>query len=385
MSQDSSETELEWLGRILWGGMRSSPNSRYAVLPSPSRPRLLLPLETARPAAAVLRTYTTSTRRSRVGARLLGMALRIGVGKHVLRTRVGPDVGDDDPNWIETHLREILGRHLVASVFFQTGRPQKKPVLQLLTPSGTPVGFAKVGWNELTRTLVDAEAEALIDVAATLDSSATVSIPRVLHHGIWQQHTLVVVSAMRGVNSEPLAQFPEAATRDLARLTASGTTTLGRSPYWLSQRGRIERLSSVSLQSVARVIENDRLGYRFGRIHGDWVPWNMSRLPGGEIAAWDWEWSRNDAPLGLDTVQWLFQDALNLRRLPPHEATDETIHRAAQLLPAIGVDGRCAQTLLGAHIVESTLRLREAQSARVAGVIPTDRYDRAAARLCGAQ
>ena len=35
-------------------------------------------------------------------------------------------------------------------------RPNGKPVVQVMRPSGESLGFGKVGWNDLTRGMVDA-------------------------------------------------------------------------------------------------------------------------------------------------------------------------------------------------------------------------------------
>ena len=110
----------------------------------------------------------------------------------------------------------------------------------------------------------------------------------------------------------------------------------------------------------------------------------MAGRKDGGLAVWDWEWSRGDGPAGLDCVQWLFQRAMHLDHLPPPASVDRTLREAPGVLADLGVDPYLARPLLGAHILESVLRLEEARAQGVGRVIATDRYDRATERLLDA-
>lgn len=385
MTQRDSENELDWLSAILWNGATASSNSRYAVLPSAARPRFLVPLEWPRASSYALKSYSTSRRIGRIGRHALALGFRIGLSKRILSERAGPAIGDEDDALIETQLRRIVGQPVVSSIFFQTGRPQKKPVLQLITAQGVSLAFAKVGWNDLTRGLIRTEAAALRDVQAARLDEGELTTARVLHEGEWHENHILLVEALTGLKPGPVSVFPRGATRALAALSTGDRRAFNDSPYWALQQTRVTRSSTPSLRSAADLV--DRIGEidcEFGRIHGDWVPWNMAVRRTGGLAVWDWEWSRSDGPAGLDAVQWLFQRALHLDHLSPAAAVDRTLREAPSELAKLGVDGRLARPLLGAHIVESILRLQEARAAHVGRVIGTDRYDRAIERLLDA-
>ena len=60
-------------------------------------------------------------------------------------------------------LPRILGvpRVEVAVSIGRQLRPNLKPVLQIMTPEGDVLAYAKLGWNPLTRSLVENEAAVL--------------------------------------------------------------------------------------------------------------------------------------------------------------------------------------------------------------------------------
>ena len=100
------------------------------------------------------------SRAARLGARALSLALATGLGGAVLRSRIWVHV-PPGTSTIESYLGEALGRDLLISMHLGTARANRKPVLQLMTPQGQPVGFAKIGTSPLTRALVEAERDAL--------------------------------------------------------------------------------------------------------------------------------------------------------------------------------------------------------------------------------
>jgi hypothetical protein len=380
-----SQPELAWLAGVLWNGAGlTSAAGRYAVLPSMSRPRLLVPVGCPAASAAALAYYTTSRRASRVGARLLSAGFRLGISEHVLRGRVGPPADSrGHGEVIEDHVQEVLGREVLMSIFFQTGRPQKKPVLQLFTPAGELVGYAKVGWNDVTRRLVIREADALEHVLPQLPTRPAFGVPELLYRGQWQGRELVIVAALPGLSTGLIDQLPIEATGTVPQLGEPGRCRLVGSEYWSGQSERLRRFGTGITQRLAaaaeRALASDQI--QVGFCHGDWVPWNMARDARGRLIVWDWEWSLPSAPIGLDALQWLFQVALNLRHDRPRAAVDQTLMAANQVLPRLSVSAETARPLLAFHLIEAILRLEEGRAGGVGRVISTERYDHAATGL----
>ena len=381
-----TQSELTWLAGVLWNGAGlASAAGRYAVLPSMSRPRLLVPVGSPRASAAALGTHTTSRRASRVGARLLSAGFRLGISEHLLRARVGPPA-----NWrgegevIEDHVQEVLGREVLASIFFQTGRPQKKPVLQLFTPAGDVAGYAKVGWNDVTRRLVVREADALERVLPQLRATSAFGVAEVLYRGQWQGRELVIVAALPGLSTRMVDQLPIEATDMVPQLGEVRLCRLAGSDYWCDPErapAAVRNRYHATARRRRRSWHSRPTRSEVGFCHGDWVPWNMARDAGGRLVVWDWEWSLASAPVGLDALQWLFQVALNLRHAEPAVAVDLALAAAGPVLPRLGVQAETARPLLALHLIEVILRLEEGRAGGVGNVISTDRYDRAATTL----
>jgi len=142
------------------------------------------------PAGAVRRYAQPAARSARFKRDLAALALRTGADRALLRDRITVTGADS----IEEHLRRVLDRDLTVSVHIGPARANRKPVLQLLAPDGTTVGFAKLGTNALTRRLVRAETVAL--TALRYARLSTVVVPRVLHSGQWQGHQVLVQEAL---------------------------------------------------------------------------------------------------------------------------------------------------------------------------------------------
>ena len=140
--------------------------AHFVAVPNARKPRLLVPAGSRRVAAGAVRRYAQPAARSaRFKRDLAALALRTGADRALLRDRITVTGADS----IEEHLRRVLDRDLTVSVHIGPARANRKPVLQLLAPDGTTVGFAKLGTNALTRRLVRAETVAeftmLVEVA----------------------------------------------------------------------------------------------------------------------------------------------------------------------------------------------------------------------------
>ena len=166
------------------------------VLPSLRDPRLLVPAGRRAGAAAVRRYGEPGSVRARLGRRALGLALASGAGPVLLRDRLRIRVPAGAPT-LEAYLSGQLGGEVLLSLHLGAARANRKPVLQLLTPGGRTVAYAKVGITPLTSRLVQAERAALDQVEAA--RLATVTAPRVRHLGRWQGLDVLILSALPGL------------------------------------------------------------------------------------------------------------------------------------------------------------------------------------------
>jgi hypothetical protein len=352
---------------------------RYVVLPSLRRPGMLVPASSPRAGAAAARQFLLLPGRGgRAATEAAATALRTGLPQRVGRSRlavsVSPDVADAElPDLVlRHHLAAALGSGAVdLAVRVGATRPNGKPVVQVSERSGRVLAYAKVGWNELTRPLVAAEAEALRGFAARGEAPRTFRVARLLHAEGWHGNTLTVVEPLVGGAPVRASDPPRDATHELALGGAVTRAQLSESDWWAWIGLRIDA-AGAALRPAAEAIaaEAGDMLLRFGRGHGDWTPWNMRRVD-GRLFVWDWERSRDGVPAGLDALHYGLLVALNARKLAPPRAVADTLERAPVWLRDLGQPPEAARVMLCLELLEMSLRYAEARRAGV-----TVRHDR---------
>ena len=358
-------------------GIGTSPGADQhdlLVLPSASRPRLVVPAS-GRAAAAALRRYgEPGSIAARAGRQALALALRGGAGAAGLggRLRVRVPAGADT---IETYLTDVLGREVLISTHLSAARANRKPVLQLLTARGETTGFAKVSVNPLTRELIQAERVALDALAAA--NLRTLTVPRVLHHGRWQGREVLVMDALptwrrrRALRSGQLT----AAMAELAGVPGLSRGPLTGSAFLARLTARLDTVpAGADRDALAAVlgalttagIPGAELG--FGAWHGDWTGWNMASVA-GELLVWDWERFTRSVPYGFDALHYRLQTAVVGRRQPPAAAAAACARSAPVTLAPFGVPPDEARLTGVLYLTELSVRYL------------ADRQDEAGARL----
>jgi hypothetical protein len=286
---------LGWLRDVLWPpssgyGARlartaGEGESRWLPLPNPSHPTLLVPSD-ARPAAAALLQFNDGmTQLARLRKGLIAIVARLGGlslvrGDRLLVSDPGVDGWED---LVGSTLPRILGVPRVA-VGISVGRqlrPNLKPVLQVSTTEGEVLAYAKIGWNSVTKTLVEREADALEAYRAV--TPRTFDVPSLIHRGSWNGLRLTVVSPgpQRVRRRRRLYALPDARViEEIAEvLGGADDETVGTSMYWsrLSERIRaswVGRPDARSQDWLSDVVES-RFGdirLRVGSSHGDSLP-----------------------------------------------------------------------------------------------------------------
>lgn len=301
----------------------------YAVLPHPHRARFLVPLGSRHAAAASLRKYSSlksaAERRSRTA---LAAAFDSGLGQRLFRHHLVVSIDRRIPerqygHWlILRHLGQELARKdlLAGIVIGRRIKGKVKPTLQLFTQTGDPAGYAKLGWSDATKSTVRTEAEVLASLDGRL---GRLVVPSLTAAGDWKSIFYSVASplpeGLRRWTQEPTAT-PEV-TLEVARSLPGSCGPLSRSSYrrWLHRD--LDSIDSHSpdvsrtLRDWLSRLESNPTPLEFGRWHGDWVPWNLGQS-GDRLAAWDWEYSGADVPVGFDLLHWHYQQALSSGDLP---------------------------------------------------------------------
>ncbi|MFV2084343.1 hypothetical protein [Micromonospora sp. LOL_021] len=368
--------------------------ARYAVVPSPARARFLLPLGPRRVTAASVWAYNAlRPLRVRLPRALLGLAARTGVLQvtrpAVLTVSAGPEPAEQ-LTLVDHLAAHSGGARWYAAIGVRPPDPNHKPTVQLFDAAGRPRGYAKIGWNDATRELVRAEADALAAVAPAAGLGEHPAVPRLLAAGEWSGQAVTVVEPLpadvRGLGvgeppqvaavlavarrgGAPTAPRPLAGSAFLDRLRRcaaaaagdpDGTAAAGR-PNGTAAGGPVAgaadplagRRLVAAVERLADRFEQVRV--EFGHWHGDWVPWNLGRY-GGRLVAWDWEHSGPEVPVGFDLAHDAFQRKLVLDGAPAASAAaavDAQLHRLAAVL---GVDAERRRLIVQSYLIEMWLR-----------------------------
>ncbi|MGY1984851.1 hypothetical protein ACI792_01340 [Blastococcus sp. SYSU DS0669] len=334
----------------------------YLLLPSRRRPRLLAPAG-RRAAAAVVRHHAEGRGRAdRLRAGALALGLRAGLGTALRRERlhvVSP--ANAVPGDLRQHLAGLLGCDVRVGMHLGPPRANRKPVLQLVSPAGKTLAYAKVGVDRLTDGLVRAEAAALTRLAGAV--TGTVQVPTLLHAGDWEGHALLVQAALpvwssrRSLTDDRLV----AAVGEIGSVDRVDGIELSAAPFWRDLRARTaglpageaaDRLAGL-VHRVDAAAGHTRLS--LGGAHGDCTPWNMACLP-DRILVWDWERFRRGVPAGLDLLHHVLQRDLVTRRHEPAPAAHRLVDGAAHLLAPLGQDRRAALATATVYLADLSLR-----------------------------
>ncbi len=324
--------ELTW-ARASLGGVGTGRPRRYLVRPGRSDPQLLLPLSPTAVTSASLRRYHDD--RS-LPERLTGLGGQI-LARSGLVKRTGGDVMSLEPfGLVETIAAKLGEPELVATVSLGPRRRNRKPVVQLLRPDGTTVGFAKIGWSPFTRELVSNEARWLRAVDGRMPAGLVA--PAVLHQATVQPDSavdpvdVVVTAPIRtSFFSHRRDPIPIETIVALSRLESGGHRELAGLPLVADWRRT----------ALAELVDLDALVQRHGGTtvetglwHGDLTPWN-SATSAGVSSVWDWEFAGDGRPVGFDAMHLAFEQ---VRRAQPNNeaaAIKAVIEKTPDILRSI--------------------------------------------------
>ncbi|MCC6224807.1 MAG: hypothetical protein IT195_00195 [Microthrixaceae bacterium] len=251
----------------------------------------------------------------RVMRRVLGTAFRAGLAGPLLRAGgrvVGVTRGPE--NLLDVIEHRLGVSHLTFAATTGAPGPFATPVLQLVDAAGKMVAFAKVGWDEVTRELVENEARVL--ARAHDDDAVGLETPQLHCDFRWRDLAVTLThplpAGLRRVKSgaAPASYVTEAVARMGDTISVHPIRESAMYARWLAGCA----LDTAHADLLARALDIAEpfgsVEVRHGRWHGDWVAWNMARAaPEALLHVWDWEYSAAGVPVGLDILHFHFQYA----------------------------------------------------------------------------
>lgn len=344
---------------------RHGSSHSYVVVPHRRKPRVLIPAASRKIASRALMRYSRpATRLARWKRDAAVAALRLGLDRLLLPHRLHLGSGDGESSSINEYLGDVLGQNVHVTVHIGPARANRKPVLQVLDDQARTIAFTKVGVNDLTRSLVAAEAEALRNLKGARDL-AGLRAPQLIHHGNWGEFTVLVTEALPAWRApQPCSDHRRLqAMRTLAESSGTVELPLGHSPYLEGLRHRLDTLAqrgendcSTLTDAAADLIAELRdHTLTFGAWHGDWTEWNTS-ADTDVIHVWDWERFETNVPLGFDLLHYRLQTDIVSLGLDPTTAVLQLISQAGDHLVPFGISPSKARSTALLYLVDLAAR-----------------------------
>jgi len=233
---------------------------RFAVFPAGASRSFMVSLASRRGSSAALTSYNSlRTGRTRFARRALGLGLRTGLAQPLVRDKIdigiaaGATDGQLADELLGEHLRLLFGREQIVMAFGGGSGPYRKPVLQVFSTGGVPLGYIRVGWNDWARAAVSREAAALRACAV---QPMHLGVPELLGRSVWRGLDLLITGPLprdsKRVSSEN-GLPPASVLQEISGLAPGFTGELAASPWWLSVRSRIEAESRPRRFSPVRL------------------------------------------------------------------------------------------------------------------------------------
>ncbi|MCH7231443.1 hypothetical protein L0U85_11365 [Glycomyces sp. L485] len=333
----------------------------YIVVPNRRKPRVLIPAATRKVAAGALARYSRPAARAARAKRDAAVwALRLGLDRLLLPHRIEVSAAEG----IDDHLSAVLGHDVHISIHIGPARANRKPVLQILDGDARTVAFAKLGVNQLTRELVEAETAATRRLSEYWDLRR-LRVPRLLHSGTWRGHNLMVTSALPAW-TQPIECGETRrieAMSELAAVAGTVRSPLGESDYahrlrtrlkLLAQRGDTEADTLVAAGTTL-LDRYATIELTFGAWHGDWSPWNTCEAA-DVIYLWDLERFETGVPFGFDAVHYRLQDDIVTHQVDPTTAVLLLAANSSAVLSPMGVTPSESEPTTLLYLVDLAVR-----------------------------
>lgn len=322
------------------------------IRPASVGAELILPLGSPRAtAAAVHRYHDGRSARQRLQTMAAETLARLGKLDVVSgeRTELEPFA------LIERLADDLDEPDLVAAITLGPRRRNRKPVLQLIRPDGSSIGFCKVGWSEFTKELVGNESTWLRAVEGSLPAGLTA--PRVIFESAYSMGGAdlhVVVSSP--LHTPRLAHRRAPLSSDLAvglaRAAGSRNAAVADLPW-------LDDLRQVPLIDLDRLLhEHGDARLEVGLWHGDLTRWNTATTRHGGTLIWDWEFADDDRPIGFDLLHQHFESVRRRPRRSEADAVASVTEAAAAILDPLGQPSSAVLDLYLCELIRREARLR---------------------------
>jgi hypothetical protein len=306
----------------LGGSVDDGSTLTFLARPDARNPVLLLPVTPTAAAVTALRRHHDART---IGQRLAGVGARLTARAGSL-TSAGGDVVELATPAVVAQLRRLFGEaDLKVAISVGPPRRNRKPVIMMMRDDGELLGYAKVGWSDFTRRLVDNEFTMLQRVVGHLPPPLRAPTP--LARLEMDHLVIAVTSSLLPARPSRRRHLSDEDIAGLARCTGSTRVPVA-SLGWLAEPrfGSRSDTAEGELQNAVASVR-DRLAdetVEVGIWHGDLNPWNLITA-GARLGLIDWEFAGNDRPIGQDLRHLRLERIRRVDVIDPTTAVDRFV------------------------------------------------------------
>jgi hypothetical protein len=302
----------------------SLPDKKPLFFSIGGRTRLAVPRNPRNARESGMRLYIPHNLAARFSWDVIGWLARAGI--YLLQSKA-----DEDPfvqkimhNW-EFYKNEICkiggiewigDKNIISAFYFPPQRQKLKVGILLMRNSGTPIGYAALGFDEASRQGMLRESKAL-DWLQRLHWNSF-SYPKMLDYGNTEEYSYLIKSvkpdnAFRCKKSSPavLQCLKEIREKSLCNIRFEDIE-------WLSAF----QDKNISYRRIYKMLEMSSKQQTFSMcaVHGDYSPWNMLMTENGQLWIFDWEEYSSSGPYLADYLFYFIAIELLLKNSPPLKA-----------------------------------------------------------------
>ena len=305
--------KLNWLEKAL-GGKITEKGETFLHIALPDGRGYLLPASSKKVAVKGLSMYAPQKKKTKVAKEILRLGILSGVANHLL-PKINIDLEE-----IKELLRDVFGeRDLHISISLGTPGPHRKPVLQVATSGGEILGYAKVGWNEITKELVINDA--VMNEKIRRMNFKDLYVPQIIHFSKSDGCTILITSPIKELHTTKWDNNVKNKFIKIMALIADKTrheVIFRDTQFWEEINERFINLSGYLPEYQYRTIANSLnvIEIRLGKLELPWVlrlgdttRWNMGLdRRSGSLILIDLEYAKEEWLVGWDLFRFFMDD-----------------------------------------------------------------------------
>ncbi|MBC8228111.1 phosphotransferase [bacterium] len=301
----------------------------FALVPSHSAPRWIIPLDNRRVASDSLRFYNPSSLKGKVFKCIASNLAYLGIQRVWGHDRlIVASKGDAQDESLATFLQDLLEVRDIC-LAFSTGTPgyYRKTASQVMSKNGQALAYAKIAATPQAQRLLMQEAKVLRRLAEL--HLSTGHVPRLLYAGQFNGSELLVQSAPLGKTRKGSIRLDRIYIEFLAEIFNQTSTRKSflESNYWIRIKNGVELLRErISddwqqlLQKGLKICESAlaKKAIPLGLCHRDFVSWN-TYVEQKRLYVFDWEYAIEEGIPFWDIFHFVSFPAMLVNRSPGKE------------------------------------------------------------------